>query len=233
MQMVVFHIPIRFFFVLILIISGKQWSTVLSTKFPQLINLQLRITFLQEDAPTRDDRLQLLKAFQTSYFRYHKWYFAIIHCPSMTNIELFSLPIIDNKIYFNLYHTQIETTITDKNLFKNINQLSLFLTNSNETSNIFFSNIKNLKLISEFQEYEIYPKNLFVDISYLFKFSKLKSIEFIGRYFPSTSLVLLDYTPNLQSLIIPLNSFIKMTKILTDENICYRLTTLIKHLTIT
>jgi hypothetical protein len=152
----------------------------------------------------------------------------------MTNIELFSLPIIDKQIYFNLYQTQIETNMMDNNIFKNINQLSLFLTNnSNENSNIFFPNVKNLKLISQFQEYEIYPKKLFVDISYLIKFSKLKSIEFIGRNFPSTSLVLLDYTPNLHSLIIPLNCFIKMTKILTDDNICHRLSSLIKHLTIT
>ena len=134
----------------------------------------------------------------------------------------------------NLYQTQIETSHIDKTIFKNIHQLSLFLTNSTETcSNIIFPNVNSLKLLSEFQEYESYPKNLFVDISHLLILSKLKSIEFIGQNFPSTTLVLLDYTPNLHTLIIPLNSLIKMTKLLTDENICYRLTTLIKHLTIT
>ena len=74
---------------------------------------------------------------------------------------------------------------------------------------------------------------LFVHISHLMQFPRLKSLEFVGVNFPSTSLVLLDYTSNLQSLTIPLNSLIKMTKILNDETICSRLTKLIKHLTIT
>jgi hypothetical protein len=151
----------------------------------------------------------------------------------MTNIELFSFPMMDTKIYFNLYHTEIETTTADQNMFENINQLSLFLTSANENSHVFFPNVKNLTLISEFQEHGVYQKKLFVDISKLMKFSKLKSIEFLGRNFPSTTLVLLDYTPNLHSLIIPLDSLIKMTKMLTDENICHRLMTLIKYLTIT
>lgn len=142
--------------------------------------------------------------------------------------------MIDKKISFNLYQTEIETMKIDKTIFNNINQLSLFLTNSNENINrICFPNVQHLRFISQFQEHEIYSRNLYVDISHCVEFSKLKSIEFCGRYFPSTSLVLLDYTPKLHSLIIPLNSFIKMTKNLTDETICHRLMTLIKHLTIT
>lgn len=142
--------------------------------------------------------------------------------------------MIDKKISFDLYQTELQTTGLGKMIFKNINQLSLFLTNSNENINpICFPNVKNLRLMSQFQEHERYSRNLFVDISHMVEFSKLKSIEFCGRYFPSTCLVVLDYTPNLHSLTIPLNSLIKMTKNLTDETICHRLMTLIKHLTIT
>jgi hypothetical protein len=219
-----------------LIILGKQWATHLPANFPHLINLHLHITFPQDDAPTPNDRTLLLKTFQTSYFRSHKWYFAFIHRPSMTNIELFSIPLINNNLCFNLYDTLIETTVSDKNIFTHIQELSLFLTNPVENptlSNSCFPNVHKLKLISEFQDHERYPIMLFVDISHLVNFSRLKSLEFIGINFPSTFLVLLDYTPNLQSLTISLNSLIKMTKILTDETICQRLTTLIKHLTIT
>lgn len=209
---------------------------LLSSNFPHLINFHLHITFSQDDSPTTNDRIQLLKTFHTSYFRSHKWYFAFIHRPSITNIELFSIPLINNKISFNLYDTHIETIGCDKNMFIHIKELSLFLKTSNENSilsNSFFPNVKTLKLISEFQDHEPFPKMLFVHISHLIKFSRLKSLEFIGVNFPSTSLVLLDYTSNLQSLTIPLNSLIKMTKILNDETICSRLTKLIKHLTIT
>jgi len=137
---------------------------------------------------------------------------------------------------FNLYGTHIETTMTDEPIFKNINELSLFLTNPNENPtslNPLFSNVKNLKLISEIREYQPFPKSLFVDISHLVKFSQLKSIEITGIHFPSASLILLDYTPNLHSLTISLNNLIKMTKTLNDQTISHRLTTLIKHLTIT
>lgn len=140
----------------------------------------------------------------------------------------------DQQTAVNLYQTDVETTMVDQAIFQKIQKLSLFLTNSNENANpIHFSNVQNLQLISEFHEYEIFPRRLFVDISQVVNFSKLKSIELSGRYFPSTSLVLLDYTPNLHSLTIPFNSLAKMTKQLTDEAVCRRLSTLIKHLTIT
>ncbi|CAF4427102.1 unnamed protein product, partial [Adineta steineri] len=58
-------------------------------------------------------------------------------------------------------------------------------------------------------------------------------MELIGMHFPSTILILLDYMPNLHSITITLNHFIKMTKTLTDNKICQHLTKLIKHLTIT
>lgn len=218
-----------------MIIVGKLWQTLLSSNFSQLINFQLHITFPRDHTPTSNDRTQLLKTFETSYFSSHKWFFAFIYHSSMANIELFSLPMIDKKMSFHLYGTHIETTKNDENMFNNIKELSLFLANQNENStllNPFFPNVQDLQLISEFQEYQPFPKNLFVDISHIVKFSQLKSIEFIGLHFPSTSLVLLDYTPDLHSLTISLNSLIKMTNVLDDQTICHRLTTLIKHLTI-
>ncbi|CAF4045057.1 unnamed protein product [Adineta steineri] len=217
--------------------NGKQWQALLSSTFPQLNCFQLHIIFPQEDVPTSDDRIQLLKTFETLYFRQRKWYFAFIYCPSMTNIEFFSLPIINKKIDVNLYNTSIETTMNDEHTFKNIKELSLVLTDPNETSsplfNSCFFNVENLKLISEFREYQPFPKNLYVDISRLVKFSHIKSMELIGMHFPSTILILLDYMPNLHSITITLNHLNKMTKTLTDNKICQHLTKLIKHLTIT
>ena len=215
-------------------VEGRQWAIILPSKFPHLLTFQLHIIFPIADAPTSNDRIQLLQAFQTSYFRSHQWYFAIIHSPSIDHLTFSSIPMVEKKISLNLYQTEIEPMASSSSIFENIEQLSLYLNNSNENPNrISFPNVQHLQLISQFQEREVYRRNLFVDISHLIEFSKLKSIEFRGRYFPSTSLVLLDYTPNLQSLIIPVNSFVKMTKILTDETSCHRLMTLIKHLTIT
>ncbi|CAF3667765.1 unnamed protein product [Rotaria sordida] len=216
--------------------DGQQWQRVLSTYFPCLIKFKLYITFPEEDASTPILRTQLLKTFETIYFLSHNWYFAFLHHPSSSNIDLFSLPLFNNKIHANLYDTYIEKTINDINIFENINELSLFLTNSNEylkLSKSCFSNVKNLKLISRFQFNERQPRTLFVDISNLIIFSKLESIEFIGNYFPSTSFILLDYTTKLQSLSISFLNLIQMTKTLTDQHICQQLTKLIKHLKIT
>ena len=130
----------------------------------------------------------------------------------------------------------MEKTIADTNIFENVNELSLFLTNSNENIKLpksSFPNVKNLKLISRFRNNERQPKTFFVDISNLVTFSKLESIEFIGNCFPPSSLILLEYTTKLHSISISLNNLIQMTKTLSDQPICQRLTTLIKHLTIT
>ncbi|CAF4553249.1 unnamed protein product, partial [Rotaria sp. Silwood2] len=136
----------------------------------------------------------------------------------------------------NLYDTYIEKTINDINIFENVNELSLFLANSNENLKLpksCFFNVKNLKLISRFRHDERQPRLLFVDISHLVIFSNLESIEFIGNNFPSSSLVLLDYTTKLQSLSLSFSNLIQMTKTLSDQHICQQLTKLIKHLKIT
>jgi hypothetical protein len=218
------------------IISGRQWERLLSTSFPCLIKFQLCTTFPNEDASTPILRTQLLKTFETTYFVSHNWCFGFLFHPSLPTIDLFSLPLFNNKIHADLYDTNIETTIKEINIFGNVNELSLFLSNSNENIKLpksSFSNVKCLKLISRFRQNERQPRMLFVDLSNIVVFSKLESIEFIGNYFPSTSFVLLDYTTNLKSISISFNNLILMTKTLSDEHSCQRLKMLIKHLTIT
>ena len=216
---------------------GKQWENFLSSNFCYLTNFQLYVKFPQFDVPTTNDRTELLKTFETKYFASHQWYFAFIYRPSRTNIEFFSTPMINNKLSINLYNTHIETTIKNENMFQNVREISLILTNnSNENSiisNPIFHYVENLKLISEFHEHQTFPNMLFVDISRLIEFSRLKSISFVGMNFPSLSLVLLEYMPNLQRLDISLNNLMKMTKQFNDENSCHYLKKLIKHLNIT
>jgi len=218
------------------IISGRQWERVLSTCFPGLAKFELYITFAQENVPSTILRTQLLKRFETTYFFSHNWYFAFIYHPSNLTIDLFSLPLINNKIQVNLYDTLIEKTINDVHIFENVNELSLVLTNSHmnlKLPNLSFCNVKNLKLISRFRHNETQPRLMIVDISHLVTVSKLESIEFIGNYFLSSIFLLLDYTTKLQSISISFNNLIQMTKELSDQHICQRLTMLIKHLTIT
>lgn len=198
------------------------------------MNFYLYITFAGHDAPTANNRLELLNTFQTSYFRLQQWSFAIVYCPSTFSNILFSIPMVNKQISVNLYQTEIETTMAGANLFENIEQISLYLTNANGTATPSrFPNAESLQLISQYREHEAYPKRLFVDISQVVNFGKLKAIQLTGRHFPSAILILLDYTPNLHSLIIPYSCLVKMTKLLTDQAICRRLSTLIKHLTIT
>ncbi|CAF2872872.1 unnamed protein product [Rotaria sp. Silwood2] len=216
--------------------DGRQWERLLSTYFPCLIKFTLHTTFPEEDASTPTLRTQLLKTFETRYFLSHNWYFAFLHHSLSPTIDLFSLPLLNNKIHANLYDTYIEKTINDINIFENVNELSLFLANSNENLKLpksCFFNVKNLKLISRFRHDERQPRLLFVDISHLIIFSNLESIEFIGNNFPSSSLVLLDYTTKLQSLSLSFSNLIQMTKTLSDQHICQQLTRLIKHLKIT
>lgn len=192
--------------------------------------------FPREHATTAILRTQLLKAFETRYFSIHKWYFAFIYHPSSPTIDLFSLPLINKKIDVYLYDTHIEKTINDINLFENITELSLFLTNSQmnlKLPSLSFNNVKNLKLISRFQHNGTQPRMMIVDISNLITVSKLESIEFIGNYFLSSNFLLLDYTTKLQSISISFDNLIQMTKTFNDQHICQRLTMLIKHLTIT
>ncbi|UJR09034.1 hypothetical protein I4U23_013283 [Adineta vaga] len=139
-------------------------------------------------------------------------------------------------LIYHIFVLEHETATNDRNIFENVKKLSLILTNSDEnlrSEKVKFSNVEQIKLISYFREYQSFPKSLLVDISHVVRFSNLKSIEFLGEHFPTSSLVLFDYTPNLHSLSIRLNNFIKMTKMLTDQDVCRCLTKLIKHLTIT
>lgn len=198
------------------------------------MNFNLYITFAGHDAPAANIRQELLNTFQTPYFRLHQWSFAIIYCPSTFSNILFSIPMRKKKLLFDLYQTEIETTMPGANLFQNIEQISLHLLHFNQTINpIRFGNVNSLQLISQHHDNQPYPKRLFVDISQTVNLDKLKSMELSGRHFPSSILILLDYTPNLQSLTIPYSCFITMTKLLTDQPICQRLSILIKHLTIT
>lgn len=196
----------------------------------------LYTTFPEDDVPTQELRTQLLKSFETIYFLSHNWYFAFVRHPSSSTIDFFSFPLVNNKIHASLYDTYIEKTNNDINPFENVNELSLFLTRSDDNVNLpksCFSNVKSLKLISRFRNHEQLPRLLFVDISNLVSFSKLESIEFIGNNFPSSSFILFDYTPQLRSLSIPFLNLIQMTKTLTDQNSCQKLKKLIKHLKIT
>ncbi|CAF4804134.1 unnamed protein product [Rotaria socialis] len=216
--------------------DGKRWEMLLSKCFPLLKAFFLHTTFPKEEASTPALRTQLLKTFETMYFSSHNLYFALLYHPSTSAIDLFSLPLVNHRIHASLYDTYIEKTMNDINIFENVNELSLFLTTSGENLKLpksCFSNVKNLKLISRFRQYERLPRNLFVDISNLVTFSKLESLEFIGNTFPSTSFVLLDYTPKLESLSISFSNLIQMTKALTDQHSCQQLTKLIKHLNIT
>jgi hypothetical protein len=225
-----------FFFKIKSVLSGRQWERLLSTYFPHLIKFQLHTIFPREDAPTAILRTQLLKTFETTYFRTRNWYFAFIYHPSVRTIDLFSLPLSNKKIRVQIYDTHIEKTIENINLFENVYELELVLTNSNLNSklpNLSFSNVKNIQLISRFQNHETPPGMMIVDISNLVSISKLESLEFHGNSFPSSSFLLLDYTTKLQSISISLNNLIQMTKTLADAPICQRLTMLIKHLTIT
>ena len=198
------------------------------------MNFYLYITFPGYDAPTANNRLEILNTFQTSYFRLREWSFAVVYCPSTFSNILFSIPMVNKQISVNLYQTEIETTTAGTDLFENIEQISLYLTNTSGTTNPSrFPNAESLQLISQYHEHEAYPKRLFVDIAQVVNFTKLKSIQLTGRHFPSSILIILDYTPNLHSLIIPYSCLVKMTKLLTDPAICRRLSTLVKHLTIT
>lgn len=215
--------------------DGREWETLLSTSFPCLIKFELYTTFPNEDAPTPVVRSQLLKTFETIYFLSHNWYFGFLYNPSIRTIDLFSLPLFHNKMHASLYDTTIEKTINDINMFKNVDELSLYLSNSNENiklPNRSFSYVKDLKLISRYRQNERLPISLFADISYVITFAKLESMEFIGNHFPSTTFILLDYTTNLKSISISFNSLNLMTKTLKEPHICQRLQTLIKHLTI-
>ncbi|CAF3866220.1 unnamed protein product [Rotaria magnacalcarata] len=216
--------------------DGKRWEILLSTCFPLLKTFFLHTTFPEEDASTPALRTQLLKTFETMYFSSHNLHFAFLYHPSASSIDLFSLPLVTHRIHASLYDTHIEKTMSDINIFENVNELSLFLTTSEANLKLpksCFSNVKNLKLISRFRQYERLPRNLFVDISNLVTFSTLESLEFIGNTFPSTSFVLLDYTPKLESLSISFSNLIQITKALTDQHTCQQLTKLIKHLNIT
>ncbi|CAF1086635.1 unnamed protein product [Rotaria sp. Silwood1] len=216
--------------------DGRQWERLLSTYFPCLIKFILHTTFPDIDASTPNLRTQLLKTFETKYFLSHDWYFAFLHHPSSPMIDLFSLPLPSNKIDVSLYDTYIEKTINNINIFENINELTLYLRNSNENLKLpqsCFSNVKNLILISRFQHNERLPRMLLVDISHLVRFSNLESIEFIENNFPSSMLILLDYTTKLKSLSMSFLNLIQMTKTLSDQHVCQQLTKLIKHLKIT
>ncbi|CAF3980289.1 unnamed protein product, partial [Rotaria sp. Silwood1] len=212
------------------------WGRLLFTYFPCLIKFILHTTFPDIDASTPNLRTQLLKTFETKYFLSHDWYFAFLHHPSSPMIDLFSLPLPSNKIDVSLYNTYIEKTINNINIFENVNELTLYLRNSNENLKLpqsCFSNVKNLILISRFQHNERLPRMLLVDISHLVRFSNLESIEFIENNFPSSMLILLDYTTKLKSLSMSFFNLIQMTKTLSDQHVCQQLTKLIKHLKIT
>ena len=198
------------------------------------MTFELHITLSQFDLPAANDRVELLNRFQTTYFRIHQWSFTTIHSPSTGTIELFSIPVRTKHLSLDLYRTEIDTTTTtDGNLFENIEHISLHLTNSSEATNLIRSpNAQTLRLISHYHEHELYPKQLLVNISRAVNLSKLTSIELDGQHFPISSLVLLDYTPNLHSLTLAFQNLIKMTRSLTDQTLCRRLSTLIKHLTI-
>lgn len=212
-----------------LILLGKQWETVLATNFPRLKSFAILITFPQDDLPNPIDQQQILQSFQTSYYRSHRWTFAFYQCPSTSTFSFFSIPMEIKKLNFNLYHANQQSS----HHFENIRELDLYLTNDTNQSTQFFPNVQHLKLISHYREYQTYPKSLLVDIARLFNLSKLQSIEFGRGQFPSGSLVLLEYTPQLHSLSIPLKDLIKMTKELNDEKTCQFLTKSIQHLSIT
>ncbi|CAF0995203.1 unnamed protein product [Adineta ricciae] len=217
--------------------NGKSWESVLSTHLRKLIHLRLNVRFSENDLPAINDRKELLQTFDTSYFRSRYWSFALHHCRTKRTLELFSTPMVKKSIEFNLYNTNVEKPMTDADeMFENVENLTLFLTILDESllrERFHFPNVKSLKLVSHFQECQAFPKSLLADMAHLVKLSNVESIEFIGNHFPTSSLILLDYTPKLHSLSVRLSSIIKMTKMLTDQNICQRLTKLIRHLTIT
>ena len=153
----------------------------------------------------------------------------------MRSVELFSMPMINDKKQYDLYTSKTEPTVDDEKQFENINELSLHLTQPNENlprAKACFPKVETLQLISHFQEYQPFPKDLLVDISRLVKLPYVTSIEFAQGSFPNCSLVLLEYTSNLRSLTVSLKTLIKMTKMLQDQAICQCLTKRIKRLTI-
>lgn len=180
-------------------------------------------------------RTQILKAFERPYFFTHNWHFAFVYHSARSSVDLFSLPLNNDKYQIHLYDTHIEKTNNDTDIFKNVNELRLSLTSSIEHLKLpksSFFNVENLHIISSFQHLEGLTPNLFVDLSNIVKLPTLKSIEFTGDNLPRTTLILLDYTKNLQSLSISLSNLVPMTKALTDQHICQQLTKLIKHLTL-
>ena len=191
-------------------IDGKQWTRLISSYLPNLIDFKLRFFFRWYGEHDDIDALRLrLQGFHGDFWQ-------IRYEMTLSSILVYSIPYPSSKYRLSsLVESYQSTSINSRNIFECVTDLSIDYSMIQSLTEYSFPNVECLALLSEYRRNAEQEQHLlsFQSIEKLtegLSLSKLKELSIQSEYqyqSPAVFMDLLNATSNLSTLGIDLRLF--------------------------